>query len=155
MFAKIKAGLELFQKGKAVANPEAWKNRTITANMLAAFMMAVVALAAAFGYDVKVGMEDAEAIAAAVIAVFGAVNSVMHIITSNRVGYTPISGSETAPTAFPAITASPEQAGVQESAEAPSKASDKGANNVPVESTAKKPSTAKRIADESVRRLER
>lgn len=80
---KMKALWELFQEGKAVADPAKWKTHQITATMLGAFIIAIVQLAKAFGYEVPVDSDSATAIAGGLVA---AVNVVLTITTSKSVG---------------------------------------------------------------------
>ena len=86
MASKIGAFFELFQQGKQVANPAAWKNGTIKANAVAGTLGAAAAVAAAFGYDLDLPPQVLEQVAAGAIALVGLVNAVMHVITSKKVG---------------------------------------------------------------------
>jgi hypothetical protein len=79
---KLRALLALFRQGNEVANPGAWKNATIVANLL----LAVAAVAAAFGFKVELTGDNASAIAAGGIALVGVVNGVLHAVTSKRAG---------------------------------------------------------------------
>lgn len=83
---KLSALWALFRKGEAVSDPAAWKNGTIAANALAAFVLAVGALASSFGYDLGLNHENALQLAGGVLA---GVNIVMHVITSKTVGLPP------------------------------------------------------------------
>lgn len=84
MIGKIKAGLAVMQKGKAVADPAAWKAHQITANALGAAILAVVGAAKAFfGVDIPLSNEDALILAGGVIAVF---NVLYTVATSKTVG---------------------------------------------------------------------
>lgn len=79
---KIKALLDLFRKGNEVANPGAWKNSTIVANLL----LAVIGVGAAFGFKVDLTPDNATAIAGGVVAVVTLANGVLAAITSKRAG---------------------------------------------------------------------
>lgn len=79
---KLKAILNLLRQGNEVQNPGAWKNATIIANLL----LAVVAVAAAFGFDVKLSADNATTLAAGAVALVGVVNGVVHVVSSKRAG---------------------------------------------------------------------
>ena len=80
---KIKSILNLFRKGSAVLEPAKWKERQITATVLAGVILALVHVAAAFGFVLPVDMEIANSIAAGIIAV---VNVILTITTTDKVG---------------------------------------------------------------------
>lgn len=80
---KIFALLDLFTKGKSVANPEAWKNGQISTNVLAPVVVATAAVAASFGIPVPVSPDDLVLVTAGFLSIF---NTVMTIITSEKVG---------------------------------------------------------------------
>lgn len=79
---RIKALLALFRQGNEVANPGAWKNATIVANLL----LAIAGVAAAFGFKFELSADNATAIAAGAIAAVGLVNGVVHAVTSKKAG---------------------------------------------------------------------
>lgn len=81
--SKILAVWDLFKHGQVVADAKSWKNRQITATVLAGVILAVVNTAAAFGYSIPVDMETANAIAAGIIAV---VNVVLTVTTTDKIG---------------------------------------------------------------------
>jgi len=84
MIKKLTSALEVFRKGKAVADPAAWKAHQITANALGAAILAVVGAAKAFfGVEVPLSNEDALILAGGVIAVF---NVLYTVATSKTVG---------------------------------------------------------------------
>ena len=76
----IPALLQVFQKGKEVANPGAWKNAQIVAGLLTA----ILSVLAAFGYDFGIGQSDILLIAGGVVGVGGAI---ITVITSQKVGF--------------------------------------------------------------------
>jgi hypothetical protein len=80
---KFAALWQLFKVGNAVADPAAWKRRQITVTALAAVVLALVQVVAAFGYQLPVDPDAASAIAGGVIAV---VNVVLTLTTSDKVG---------------------------------------------------------------------
>jgi hypothetical protein len=83
MLEKMKALMSLFKQGSAVADPAKWKNRQISATMLAGLIIAIVQLARAFGYEIPIDTDTATAIAGGFIAVF---NTVFTVVTSKHVG---------------------------------------------------------------------
>lgn len=89
MLNKIRTLFNLFRKGEEVANAAAWKNGTIAVNTVAAFLAAVFAAAASFGYSIDASPEQTEAVAGGVIAAVGIFNGVMHVVTSKKVGLPP------------------------------------------------------------------
>jgi hypothetical protein len=68
MLEKISAFWNLFRQGEAVANPAAWLKGQITVGVLSGFLMAIVAVLKAYGYDVPVTQETANTIAAGILA---------------------------------------------------------------------------------------
>lgn len=83
MWNSLGAFWRLFQKGQAVANPEAWKKGQIGVTVLAPFLLAITESARALGYDIPLTTEQAVAIAGGIIAV---VNVVLTITTTDKVG---------------------------------------------------------------------
>ena len=79
---KLLAMINLLRKGSAVANPGAWKN----AEILASFLLAAVAAAAAFGLPIELTGDQVMDIATGVIAL---ANAVATVITSKKVGILP------------------------------------------------------------------
>ena len=84
---------ELFKEGKEVADPTTWKKRTIATNVLLALIGTLLALAKAFGYPLSLDNDTIQNLAAGIVAIVAAVNAVMHVITSARVGMPSNSGS--------------------------------------------------------------
>ena len=80
---KLMSLLALFRQGSAVANPKMWKERQITATVLAGAILALINVLAVFGVSVPIDVGTANAIAAGLIAV---VNVVLTVTTSNTVG---------------------------------------------------------------------
>lgn len=79
---KILSIVNLLRKGSEVANPGAWKN----AEILASFLLALVAAAAAFGAPIALTGDQVADIAAGVIAL---ANVVLTVISSKKVGILP------------------------------------------------------------------
>ena len=86
LIARAKAGLALFRVGSEIANAEKWKAGQIQGTLVAAFILAAVNLAEAFGYKLPVTADAANAIGAGLVA---AVNVVLTAVTSARAGLLP------------------------------------------------------------------
>ena len=80
---KLSALWGVFRKGDAVSNPAAWKAGQITATMLGALVLALVNLGKAFGYELPIDADGANAIGGGVLVI---VNCVLTITTSKTVG---------------------------------------------------------------------
>ena len=79
MFRIIRAAFDVFLAGQSVNNPAAWKNAQLVCNLL----VALVALAAALGFDL--GLSDAE-IAGGAAFIAAVVNGILVVATSEKVG---------------------------------------------------------------------
>lgn len=77
---------EVMQKGKAVSNPEAWKNGQVTSNAIAAFLTLVLGVSQAFGYDIPLSAEQINYVAGGLISVYGLYNVVATVATTEKVG---------------------------------------------------------------------
>jgi shikimate kinase len=75
-----------FKQGKQLANSETWKNRAILGNTLTALLIALVAIAKGFGYDLPITDETLELLATGIAAVFTSTNAIVHVVTSEKVG---------------------------------------------------------------------
>lgn len=91
---KITALWALFRQGQSVADPALWKTRQITATVLAGVLVALVNAAAAFGVDIPLDLDTANAIAAGVIGVF---NVVYTVTTTDKVGLPPKPETDSSP----------------------------------------------------------
>lgn len=80
---KLKAMLQLFRQGSVVADPTKWKERQITATVLAGVILALVHLLSVFGVAIPLDMDTANAIAAGIIAI---VNVVLTVTTTDKIG---------------------------------------------------------------------
>ena len=86
MFKKAKVAFTLLQKGKVVADPAKWKSRQITATMLTGVIWAAIQVAETFGYVISVDEATVDSVAVGVLA---AVNWVLTLSTSEKVGMQP------------------------------------------------------------------
>lgn len=79
MLKIAKAMFDVFRAGQSVSNPAAWKN----AQLVGTLLTTLVAMAAAFGFDL--GLSDEE-IAGGAIFIAAVVNGVLIVVTSKKVG---------------------------------------------------------------------
>lgn len=84
---KISAFFDLFRKGVAVANPEAWKTGGMAfAPVLVAFLVSLDSLLDQFGIDIHMDTQTATLVAGGVLAIY---HWVLTFITSDKVGVLP------------------------------------------------------------------
>lgn len=89
MFEVPRAAWAVFQKGKAVANPAAWKNAAQATTMLVGLLSAVVALLRANGYELPIDDETLTQLATGVVALWFGGLGVYRVITSKNRGLSP------------------------------------------------------------------
>lgn len=77
---------DVLQKGKMVANPEAWKSGQITASVLAGLAASLVGLAKVFGYELPVNDEQLLAISTGILAAFGVFHPVATVASTDKIG---------------------------------------------------------------------
>jgi uncharacterized membrane protein len=80
---KISAVIQLVRAGHSVADPVKWKTRQISATVLGAVILAIVNLANAFGVDIPVNIDTANAIAGGIIAI---INVIFTLTTTDKIG---------------------------------------------------------------------
>ena len=78
--------IDVFRKGRSVAQPELWKNMGATTAALAGIASSAMAVAAAFGYRIDIDNTAVEAIAGGIAGVLFLIQSGLHIATSEKVG---------------------------------------------------------------------
>ena len=93
---KLMVLFDLFRKGVSVSDPVLWKTRQIKSTVLAAFILAVINVAAVFGYSIPIDTETANLIAAGIIAL---VNTVLTITTTNKIGIDKVEDTKAIPQA--------------------------------------------------------
>ena len=93
---KLMVLFDLFRKGVSVSDPVLWKTRQIKSTVLAAFILAVINVAAIFGYSIPIDTETANLIAAGIIAL---VNTVLTITTTNKIGIDKVEDTKAIPQA--------------------------------------------------------
>jgi len=80
-FEAIKAGWQVFQKGKAVANPAAWRVYATAVQVVLGLLTAVVALLRANGYDLPVTDETLMQLATGIVGLVFGVRGVLGVVT--------------------------------------------------------------------------
>lgn len=84
---KLLAALNVFRKGKVVANPTAWKTGQITGSVLAGALGAVIAFAKTFGYNLPISDDQLLTIGGSIVAIVGVfLNPTATIVSSDKVG---------------------------------------------------------------------
>lgn len=86
MFEKLRAFYSVFQAGKVVANPAAWKRGQMTGGLVAGLLGALIAFAKVFGYDIPLSDEQLLQIGGAAVAVFGLFNAGATVATTDKLG---------------------------------------------------------------------
>ena len=99
MVNTIKAGFQVLKAGEIVANPTAWKRGQITVGYLVGFMSAGVALAKGFGYELPVTDEQLSAIATVILLIYGLLNNVVTVASTDKIN---IIGQSTPESVVPA-----------------------------------------------------
>jgi hypothetical protein len=93
----ITSFFEAFKEGKELANAATWKNRTVAASIITAFLSSAVAIAGGLGYDIRVDQGTLQEIGGGVTAIVTLFSAVMHVVTSTKIGLSnqTLSGSDT------------------------------------------------------------
>lgn len=86
MFSKLKSIIDVFRRGAEVTDPEKWKSHQITGTILAAAIISVVNLSAAFGHPLPIDSDSANAIGVGIVALY---NVLLTASTSKRAGILP------------------------------------------------------------------
>lgn len=87
MWSKLSALWALFRQGEQVADPALWKKRQIKATVLAGALLALTNVARAWGHELPIDPAAANDIAVGVIA---AVNVVLTVVTTTKIGLPPL-----------------------------------------------------------------
>lgn len=88
----IKDLIQAFQKGYELKRPDVWKNRAIGVNVIAGFLVALLGIGKAFGYDLGLSHDTVQGLAEGVFALATLGNAVVHVVTSKKVGLPPKPG---------------------------------------------------------------
>lgn len=78
--------IDVWKRGKAVANPALWKNIGGTTSVLAGLVSGVLAIASAFGYRFDLPDDFAQSLAGGIAAVLFVFSGSLHWTTSDKVG---------------------------------------------------------------------
>ena len=89
MFEVPKAAWSVFQKGKAVADPAAWKSYAMAAQMLVGLFTAVLALLRANGYDLPITDETLQYLAGGIAGLWFGGFGIYRVITNPDRGLPP------------------------------------------------------------------
>ena len=89
MFEVPKAAFAVFQRGKAVANPEVWKSYAMAAQMLVGLFTAVIGLLRANGYDLPITDETLQYLAGGIAGLWFGGFGVYRVITDTNRGLQP------------------------------------------------------------------
>ena len=74
------------RKGQELTHAETWKNRAVAGGAVSSLLFAAVGIARAFGYALEVDDQTLEAAGAGIAALVTLASSVLHVVTSARVG---------------------------------------------------------------------
>ena len=83
--------LDVFRKGKCVADPVLWKNIGVTTGTVSGLITSALAVSAGFGYTVDVADDVVQSLAAGIAGVLCLVSTGLHITTSDKIGLPPSS----------------------------------------------------------------
>lgn len=78
--------IDVFRKGKSVANPKLWKDIGATSSATAGLVVGVLGIASVLGYRIDLTNETIQALAYGIAGVLYLFNSGVHIVTSDKVG---------------------------------------------------------------------
>jgi hypothetical protein len=94
MFNKLSHFVDLFRTGTEMTHAIAMKKGQLTANMIAAFLAAVVGTAKVYGHDIPLSDETLLAIGTSVIGVLGLFNTGATVASTTKVGILPAKPDE-------------------------------------------------------------
>ena len=78
--------IDVWRKGKAVANPALWKNIGASTGAIAGLLTGVSAVAGAFGYHVDLSGDLTQALAGGIASLLFIFVGGLHVTTSDKVG---------------------------------------------------------------------
>lgn len=81
--------LDLLRKGKAVANPEAWKTRQNVINSLTVILSVGLTVAQAQGLNIQIDTPTLTLIASGIVSVLGIANTLITTISSTKAALLP------------------------------------------------------------------
>ena len=87
VFTALPQFFRLFQQGQEIANAATWKNATVATNVLVGALGTAVGIAASAGIGIPVDSGTLQMVGSGIVAAISAINAVMHVITSSRVGF--------------------------------------------------------------------
>ena len=89
---KINQLMEVFQAGKTVANPEAWKKHTVTINTLLVLLSGALAILHYFDCSFcqfNLTAEEQLSIATFIMTIYGIFNAGSTVATTEKIGFKP------------------------------------------------------------------
>lgn len=86
MDKKIDSVIDALNKGKIVANPEAWKKGQITTNILTAALASIFVALRAFGVEIPITDEQTTTIASCILGIAGMYNAFATTVTTTKIG---------------------------------------------------------------------
>ncbi len=75
-----------FRAGQELENAATWKNTAALSGVISAFLGALLAVAAAWGWNPQISQTDIEALSGGIVALISIYHAVVHITTSAKVG---------------------------------------------------------------------
>ena len=89
MFEVPKAAFAVFLRGRAVANPAAWKSHAMAVQLLVGLFTAVIGLLRANGYDLPISDETLQYLAGGIAGLWFGGFGVLRVITDTNRGLPP------------------------------------------------------------------
>ena len=89
MFEVPKAAFAVFLRGRAVANPAAWKSHAMAVQLLVGLFTAVIGLLRANGYDLPISDETLQYLAGGIAGLWFGGFGVYRVITDTNRGLSP------------------------------------------------------------------
>ena len=84
---KLLAFFSVLRKGKAVANPSAWKTGQVTGSVIAGLLGAIIALAKVYGYELPLNDDQILAIGSAIVAIVGLfISPAITVASTEKIG---------------------------------------------------------------------
>ena len=82
--------MEVFQAGKTVANPEAWKKGSVNVNILMVLISGIITIFHYFDCSIcgiQLSTDQIVSIATAIMAIAGLFNAGSHVATTDKIGF--------------------------------------------------------------------
>lgn len=89
MIAKISAAWKALKAGEELANIKDWKQKQLAINALSAFIVALIGVAKAFGYEIPLVETDINNMAYTFVTIIGLINMYLTVATTKKIGLQP------------------------------------------------------------------